>query len=142
MRIRALNRWDLSAVMGIWLETNISAHPFIPRTYWEGMYAPVEEALPQAEVYVAEDESGELLGFIGLDGGDIAGLFVSGNAQSQGIGGRLLDYAKGSRAGLRLHVYQKNTRAARFYRREGFSAQSEGVDEQTGEKEWVMVWHR
>ena len=142
MRIRGFARRDLPAVMEIWLETNSSAHAFIPRAYWEGMYVPVEEALPQAEVYVAEDESGELLGFIGLEGGDVAGLFVKETAQSRGIGGRLLDHAKESKAGLRLHVYQKNVRAARFYRREGFSAQSEGVDAQTGEKEWVMAWHR
>lgn len=34
----------------------------------------------------------------------------------------------------------KNTRAISFYQREGFEIQNSGLDEATGEKEYVMVW--
>lgn len=43
---------------------------------------------------------------------------------------------------LHLSVYQKNTRAIRFYQREGFEIQCENLDEDTGEKEYVMIWKR
>ena len=43
---------------------------------------------------------------------------------------------------LRLNVYQKNMRAIRFYQREGFEIQCEGLDETTGEKEYVMIWQQ
>ena len=43
---------------------------------------------------------------------------------------------------MTLHVYQKNKRAISFYQREAFVIQSEGLDEDTGEKEFLMVWRK
>ena len=62
--------------------------------------------------------------------------------QSQGLGKILLNYAKDKRNKLYLNVYQKNTRAISFYQREGFDVQNSGLDEATGEKEYVMAWQR
>jgi len=41
-----------------------------------------------------------------------------------------------------LNVYQKNTPAISFYQREGFEIQYSGLDEVTGEKDYVMAWER
>ena len=60
--------------------------------------------------------------------------------QSQGIGKILLNYAKDKRNKLHLNVYQKNARAISFYKREGFEIQHSGLDEATGEKDYVMTW--
>ena len=54
--IRALQTEDISAVSAIWLNTNLSAHAFIPSQYWEGQLSEVTEALAQAEVYLCERE--------------------------------------------------------------------------------------
>lgn len=54
------------------------------------------------------------------------------------IGKRLLDYVKGVKPELSLQVYQKNRNAIRFYLREGFVVESEAVDENTGECEYLM----
>ena len=62
--------------------------------------------------------------------------------QSCGIGKLLLDYIKNKKIRLRLNVYQKNARALAFYQREGFDIQSEGVDDVTGEKEYIMLWQQ
>ena len=101
----------------------------------------VKEMFPQAEVYVYESD-GKVQGFIGLDGEYIEGIFVFDKMQSRGIGKALLDYAKSRRSELRLNVYQKNTRAIRFYQREGFSVRSEGLDEAVGEKDYLMMWKK
>lgn len=139
--IRAYKESDLVAVMQIWLAGNIKAHGFIPKEYWTGNYPFVEKVLPQAEIYVYEEnDTNEIAGFIGLADHFIEGLFVREAAQSHGIGKRLLDYAKETRSDVSLCVYQKNTRAVSFYRREGFKVQSENVDDSTGEKEFIMVW--
>lgn len=53
-----------------------------------------------------------------------------------------LDFVKEKKTKLSLNVYQKNTRAIRFYQREGFQIQCEGLDEATGEKDYEMVWKR
>lgn len=139
--IRELREADLDKVADIWLDTNIKAHDFIPAQYWKSNFESVKEALLQAEVYVYEHD-GAIQGFIGLSDAYVEGLFVSDEMQSQGIGKTLLDYAKGKKDELFLNVYQKNTRATSFYRREGFEIQHSGLDEATEEKECAMEWHK
>lgn len=101
----------------------------------------VKELLLQATVYVYEDNQ-EILGFIGLNDEYIEGIFVSDEMQSFGIGKALLNYVKDKRSKLFLNVYQKNTRAISFYQREGFEVKNSGLDEATGEKEYVMAWQQ
>ena len=137
--IRKLQKSDIIKVADIWRDTNIEAHNFIPAQYWESNYEPVKEMLSQAEVYVYEI-NGAIQGFIGLNGEYIEGIFVYNKLQSQGIGKNLLDSVKENRTRLSLNVYQKNTRAIHFYQREGFEIQSQGIDEATGEKDYVMTW--
>lgn len=139
--IRRLQKVDVDRVMDLWLDTNLKAHDFIPAVYWRSNFGPVKEMLPRAEVYVYEDAGG-IQGFVGLSGEYIEGIFVADETQSQGIGKRLLDHMKAIKDTLRLNVYQKNTRAIRFYQREGFVIQHESSDESTGEKEYTMLWRQ
>ena len=138
--IRKLQNVDINKVADIWLKTNLEAHDFIPGQYWTSNYEAVKKMLPQAEVYVYEDNK-IIQGFVGVRDEYIEGIFVSGKIQSHGIGKALLDYIKDKKARLQLNVYQKNVRAMSFYQREGFTIQSEGLDEFTGEKEYVMEWN-
>ena len=137
--IRVLQKADIERVVDIWLDTNLKAHYFIPGQYWKDNINLVKEMLPQAEVYVYENDC-LIEGFIGLNDEYVEGIFVSGEMQSQGIGKILLNYAKDKRNKLHLNVYQKNARAISFYKREGFEIQHSGLDEATGEKDYVMTW--
>ena len=137
--IRKLQKTDINRVADIWLKTNLKAHYFIPEQYWTNNYAVVKEMLPQAEVYVYEDDK-IIQGFVGINAEYIEGIFVSDEMQSHGIGKILLDYIKDKKVRLHLNVYQKNVRAISFYQREGFTIQGERMDEFTGEKEYVMNW--
>ncbi len=139
--IRELRKADINKVANIWLDTNITAHYFIPEQYWKSNFELVKELLLQATVYVYEDNQ-EIRGFIGLNDEYVEGIFVSDEMQSLGIGKLLLNYAKDKRNKLFLNVYQKNARAITFYQREGFEIQHSGLDEATGEKDYVMVWQQ
>lgn len=139
--IRRLQKADVDRVMDLWLDTNLKAHNFVHAAYWRSNFESVKEILPQAEVYVYEVAE-EIHGFVGLSGEYIEGIFAADEMQSQGIGKRLLDHMKAIKDTLHLSVYQKNTRAIRFYQREGFVIQYEGLDESTGEKEYAMLWQR
>ena len=139
--IRKLQNGDINRVTDLWLKTNLEAHNFIPGQYWIGNYEAVKKMLPQAEVYVYEDNK-IIQGFVGVRDEYIEGIFVSDKMKSHGIGKALLDYIKDKKARLQLNVYQKNVRAMSFYQREGFTIQSEGLDEFTGEKEYVMTWQQ
>ena len=139
--IRELRKADINKVANIWLDTNITAHYFIPEQYWKSNFELVKELLLQATVYVYEDNQ-EIRGFIGLNDEYVEGIFVSDEMQSLGIGKLLLNYAKDKRNKLFLNVYQKNARAITFYQREGFEIQHSGLDEAAGEKDYVMVWQQ
>lgn len=141
--VRKFKKEDIDAVMKLWLAANTQVHDFVPKSYWEGNYDMVKQMLPKAEVYVYEDngkEDKKILGFIGLREDYVAGVFIEDKERSKGIGKQLLDYVKQKNEKLTLHVYGKNERAVRFYQREGFIMKTEQVDEETGEKEFVMIW--
>lgn len=139
--IRKLQKKDIHKVAAIWLAANLQAHNFISSQYWQNNFAAVQTMLAQAEVYVYVDEAG-IQGFIGLAGDHIAGIFVESKAQSAGIGKQLLDFVKGIKKHLSLSVYQKNMRAAKFYKKENFTIKDEQTDENTGEKEYLMIWQQ
>ena len=141
--IRKYREIDLTKVMLIWLDANIRTHNFIDQSYWLNNYDMVKEVIPQAEVYVYEDEvTKQIEGFIGLTDDYIAGLFVNKGFRSKGIGKELLNYVKKTKSNIRLNVYNKNVRAIEFYRREHFSIQTERMDDNTNEKELIMTWSR
>jgi putative acetyltransferase len=137
--IRTLKMDELETVMKIWLETNIKTHDFISESYWQGNYGLVKEMLPDAAIFVYEDNN-VIQGFIGLMDSYIAGIFINSNCQSKGIGKALLDYVKENHSELSLQVYRRNIRAVQFYIREDFFVFEEGIDESTGEVELMMRW--
>ena len=141
--IRKFKEDDLNTVMQIWFDTNIKAHHFISRQYWIDNYEMVKDILPKKEIYVYEDDNiNQINGFIGLMDNYIAGIFVNKNNQSRGIGKQLLDYVKEIKETLNLSVYQKNIRAISFYQREQFVNQSEHIDNDNSEKEFIMTWSK
>ena len=72
--IRNMEPSDLDAVLDIWLESNLQAHPFVPAGYWRDNLEMVREQLLQAEAYVYKTE-GTIQGFIGIQDEHIAGIF-------------------------------------------------------------------
>lgn len=139
--IREFQISDTGQVMKLWLEGNEDVHSFIPKEYWRSHFDEVQEALLEAKVFVY-DTDGKIQGFAGMMDEYIAGIFVDKTCRSAGIGAKLLSRMKQKYNTLALSVYQKNSRAVAFYQREGFSIQSEGVDEDTGEKEYTMIWKK
>lgn len=104
--IRKFENLDLDAVMQIWLQANLDAHVFIPASFWRGHFEIVRDMLPQAELYVHENEATRQIdGFIGLTENHIEGIFVVKSARSKGIGKALLEYVKSRKPRLTLGVY-------------------------------------
>ena len=139
--IRSAVKEDLNNIMDIWLNTNISAHKFVPRDYWESCADNVRGAILDAEVLVYE-ENKSILGFVGLIDEYIAGIFVKDGYQSLGIGSKLIAECKNRHDVLRLDVFEKNIRAIEFYKKEGFEVYTQKVNEYTDEAEYTMQWRR
>lgn len=137
--IRKLEKVDIDEVMNIWLETNISTHEFIDKNYWKYHYNDVRDGILNADTYVYE-ENNEIVGFIGLVDGYIAGIFVKKDMQGKGIGKNLINTVKEKYKELTLNVYEKNAKAIDFYKSIGFEIIKRGIDEQTKESELFMKW--
>lgn len=104
--IRVLQKADIERVVDIWLDTNLKAHYFIPGQYWKDNIDLVKEMLPQAEVYVYENDC-LIEGFIGLNDEYMEGIFVRDEMQSQGIGKLLLNFVKEKKTKLYLNVNKR-----------------------------------
>lgn len=139
--VRKMKAGDEEEIAGIWLEGNLDAHDFVPEEYWKGNYGEVKRQLSESEVYVYEDDGG-IQGFVGLEDGYIQGIFVKTGMRSKGIGRNLLNFCKGKYERLSLHVYGENKKAWNFYMREGFLAEEERLDSNTGKREYGMVWRK
>ena len=139
--IKEFDQSKIDHIMKIWLEENIKVHDFIPKDYWENNYEYVKKVLPDATVFVYE-ENNEIKGFIGIiEDLYIAGLFVSNKYQSKGIGEKLLNVCKKEYPTLKLDVYAKNLKAVNFYIKHGFKINQEKIDDETQEVEYSMIWN-
>ena len=87
--IRKLEESDLPRIMQIWLSANKEAHGFIEESYWDENFEAVKAALPCAEVYIHENAEAEPDGFIGLNGGHIAGHVHLGDGGAHPDGNRV-----------------------------------------------------
>ncbi len=139
--IRKFNNNDIDDVMRIWKNENIKAHKFISKEYWKSNYNFVKEALPNVEIYVYIIKE-KIIGFVGLNGNYIEGIFVDTNNQSNGVGTSLLNKVKENRNNLTLSVYKKNINAINFYKKNNFIITNENIDEDTDEIEYTMTWNK
>lgn len=138
--IELYNKTDFSKIMDIWLQTNISAHNFIPQSYWADNFELVKNLLPTADIYVYTQNEIPC-GFIGIsDKSYIAGLFVLEDFQGQGIGKKLLSHCQKIYSHLTLHVYKTNEKAVLFYKKNGFEVLDERNNAETGCMEFTMQW--
>jgi putative acetyltransferase len=138
--IRNCRKNELEEMVRIWYEASIIAHSFIPASFWALQKDSMKEKyLPLAENFIFEEER-QLSGFISLVGERVCALFVAPEMQGRGIGRALLEHAKILKGRLSLRVYRENERALSFYKKCGFVAAGEEVDEYTGCVQILMEW--
>ena len=138
--IKEFNINQLDEVMKIWLEVNEDAHSFISKEYWNNNYELVKSLLPDANIYVFEEDN-IIKGFIGIiEDGYIAGIFIKNEYQREGIGHKLIEYSKSKYKELSLNVYAKNENALNFYYKNNFKVLGSKINEETTELEYTMVY--
>lgn len=127
--------------MSLWLESTTQAHPFIPADYWQESAELVRRRyLPEAQTWIWLQE-GAVAGFISvLEARFIGALFVHHACQRCGIGAALMGHVQDRFPLLSLEVYRRNRTAWAFYRRCGFAAVSEHIDQETRHAVLIMQW--
>ncbi len=140
--IRESKAEDLPFISELWLQASLAAHHFVAADYWITNKRAMEETyLPDSEVYVVV-KMNTICGFVALVGNHLASIFVATEQQGNGIGSILLNHVKNLRTEMTLSVYQKNEKSIRFYQSKGFTISAETIDQPTGEKEFIMQWHK
>lgn len=139
--IRKFYDMDLKPVMKIWYDGNIEAHDFIDISYWDRNFGYVSRLIPRTEVYVYEI-NGDVVGFTGITDGYVNGLFVKKEYRNQGIGTKLLAYLLQKYDRLELDVFENNQGAVRYYENRHFLKCYEQINEDLGEVEYRMVFHK
>ena len=110
--IRKMKPADLNAIMEIWLSSNLDAHSFVGRQYWQEQLPAVRAAIQDAEVYCYIATNDTIAGFIGL--------FVVSKYRQQGISSQLLVFVQGYHQQLTLDSYPQNQQVVAFYHRHSF----------------------
>ncbi len=97
--------------------------------------------LPSACIVVAEQD-GEIIGFVTIDQtGYLDQLVVEPNSWGSDLGNALMTEAKAmSPNGITLLVNTDNTRAIRFYARNGFRHTHDDVNPVSGRPVYGMAW--
>jgi len=120
--IRAGRKSDAPALGAIHRHSRIAAMPWLPV-----LHSAEEDAeflgtvvLARQKVWVAEDPTGEPVGFAAVSDGMLNHLYVAPTWQGRGVGSALLEAARTGMDRLELWVFQRNERARAFYRRHGF----------------------
>lgn len=139
--IRDFKEEDLNKIMDIWLNSNLDAHNFIDEDYWKKNFQYVKKILPKSNIKVAI-LGNRIVGFIGIVDSYVAGIFISKEYRSLGIGKLLLQEVKKSYKRLSLDVYGKNERAYKFYLDNGFIVKEEKFDKVNNEIEYFMVYEK
>lgn len=118
--IRAYGPADKRRLLDIWHRASLKAHHFLPPELLAEHKQMVGEIyLAKAETFVAIRDALPI-GFIGLLGKHIGGLFIDPACQGGGIGRLLVAHALHLKGELELEVYARNEGACDFYRRLGF----------------------
>ena len=88
----------------------------------------LSQVLPRCDVRIAL-RGDELVGFVAANHESVAQLYVRVGCQRQGIGTRMLDWAKCRSTGsLWLYTFAQNRVACAFYERHGFAVAARGFE--------------
>jgi ribosomal protein S18 acetylase RimI-like enzyme len=121
--IRRAGDPDAAAIAEIWLRSFGATYDFPPAHPDDDVRRWVrDELVPGTDVWVAVDEAAaRIVGFMALDGDDLAQLYVDPDWLRRGIGSLLVSLAKARRpGGLGLYTFQVNAAARAFFERHGF----------------------
>lgn len=117
---------DASAIARL-MRASLNAFDWMPvlHTPEEDLFFIRDIVLPRQKVTVAETGSA-IVGFIAVSGDWVEQLYLDPAWTGLGIGSLLLIDATAALSVTKLHCFQSNTVARRFYERHGFRAESFG----------------
>jgi putative acetyltransferase len=122
LRIRSAQPADVEWLLGCWLRAVRATHSFVSAEDVQAMIPQVRAYLSSslAGLSVACDDSGTVVGFMGMSESKMDALFIAPEFQGRGAGRLLVDHARSMHPELTVDVNEQNAAARRFYEACGF----------------------
>ena len=144
-RLRRAARTDAALIAAIFASSRRAAIPYLPVLHAESEVIQwiKDVVLRNSLVTLAVSGDRQAGGFASVRNGVLEHLYVSPQLQGRGLGTFLLTTAQQeSPRGLRLHVFQRNLSARRFYERREFKLVElrDGSSNEEGEPDAVYEW--
>lgn len=121
MKIRQGSLADVPRALEIWRAAVDATHGFLtPEDRVEIDRMVAEQFLPQADLWLAEDGEGRVLGFLVMAGDEIDALFVDPAVHGRGYGTALVEHALTLSPHVTVEASEQASNALPFYEARGF----------------------
>jgi putative acetyltransferase len=133
MDIRRALPTDREVLLDIWLRSVRVTHTFVSEDDVRAMTPQVREYLTSSatEFWVLCNESGAVMGFMGMSGNKMESLFLAPEFHRRGGGRYLVRHVQAMHDELLVDVNEQNTAARAFYEACGFVVEGRSeLDEQ------------
>ena len=129
--IRPYHPDDIPAILDIWYQATILAHPFLEAAFLAQEKENIQNIyLPNTKSWVYE-ESGKPIGFISMIDNEIGAIFLYPDYHGQGIGTKLIEFVHSFNKVLEVEVFANNKIGVPFYQNYGFEIMHEHIHEAT-----------
>ena len=119
--IRPATEADVPRALAIWRAAVDATHGFLSPEHRAEIDAIVaEQFLPQAPLWLVEDDAGLVQGFLAMDGAMTDALFVDPAAHGRGFGTALIDHALALSPDALVDANEQADNALPFYLARGF----------------------
>ena len=125
---------DREVLFDIWLCSVRATHTFVSEEDIQAMIPPVREYLAsrEPEFWVVCDDTGVIMGFMGMSVSKMESLFLAPEFHRLGGGRRLVQHAQALKGELTVDVNEQNPAARRFYEACGFVVEGRSELDSTG----------
>lgn len=122
MDIRRVMPTDREVLLDVWLRSVRATHTFVSEEDIRSMIPQVRAYLASSEpeFWVLCDDSGAIMGFMGMSGSKMESLFLAPEFLRRGAGRRLVRHAQALHGELTVDVNEQNSAARAFYEACGF----------------------
>jgi putative acetyltransferase len=120
MSIRRGTAADVPRALAIWRDAVDATHGFLTPEHRTEIDSLVAGWLPTVELWLADDDGGQAVGFLVMDGNLIDALFVDPAVHGRGFGTKLLDHALALAPDAVVDASEQASNALAFYESRGF----------------------
>ncbi|MEP6850040.1 MAG: acetyltransferase [Acidobacteriota bacterium] len=134
MEIRRAIPKDSEVLLDVWLRSVRATHSFVSEADIESFLPQVRDYLTSnaTEFWIACDDSGTIMGFMGLSRNTMESLFLAPEFLRRGIGRRMVEHAHALHGELTVDVNEQNLAARNFYEACSFVVEGRSELDETG----------